>query len=345
MPKIRIAGAGIAGSYLWRLLTTRGMAPDDIEIVDPGCKTRCGISPCGFAITRQFYPLCREVGLDPQKYIVSIPGRSYQGNIRVRAKGYVLSIDKPAFIRDLLEGAHVISNPSNEAVERIIDATGNARAYIGTHSSDQLAPCIQSKVEFSKPAPIRQLPHHVGFAWVIPLEGNCAHVGIGSYTYDLETMKGIVKELTQGAKTICSCQGYVRVTGPILPLAKNNVWAIGEAGGLVDPLTGSGMVPAMVSAKLLTEHWDDAAGYEDAIMREYGWFRKTQEIVRTLLDTNEFKIWDLGLWKKYLEFSDLNPSISNLTNPGIVGTLMINTGLTLLQLPRVFQLLKSMKRN
>src|SRR4030042_3441323 len=154
MPKIRIAGAGIGGSYLGRLLIKRGMNTDDIEIVDPGNKTRCGISPCGFAITRQFYPLCQEVGLDPQKYIVSITGRSYQGNIRVRAKGYVLSIDKPAFIRDLLEGADVRPSPSNTAVARIIDATGNERAYIGPHSSDQLAPCIQRKVELSQSGPI-----------------------------------------------------------------------------------------------------------------------------------------------------------------------------------------------
>jgi flavin-dependent dehydrogenase len=138
MSKIRIAGAGIAGGYLWRLLTKRGLNTSDIEIVDPGNKTRCGITPCGFAITRQFYPLCRDVGLDPQKYIVSIPGRSYQGNIRVRAKGYVLSIDKPAFIRDLLEGAEVLPSPSNTGIERIIDATGNARAFIGPHSSPTL---------------------------------------------------------------------------------------------------------------------------------------------------------------------------------------------------------------
>ena len=344
MPKIRIAGAGIAGSYLWRLLTTRGMDPNDIEIVDPGPKTQCGISSCGFAITRQFYPLCQEVGLDPKKYIVSIPTRSYQGNIRVRAKGVVLSIDKPAFIKDLLDGANVIQIPTDTTVERIIDATGNERAYIGPYSDDFLAPCFQRKVVFSKPAPIRQIPHHVGFAWVIPLEDNCAHVGIGSYTYDIETMKRIVSELTNGAKTLCSCQGHIRVTGPIFPLVKDNVWALGEAGGIVDPLTGSGMVPAIVSAKHLVEHWDDPPGYEKAILQEYGWFHETHEIARTLLETNEFKMWNPGLWKKYLAFSDLDPSISNLTNPGLIGTLLYNTVLTIFQLPRVFQLIESIKK-
>jgi len=80
-------------------------------------------------------------------------------------------------------------------------------------------------------------------------------------------------------------------------------------------------------------------------MREYGWFRETQGIVRTLLETNEFKFWNFRLWKKYLEFSDLNPSIANLMNPGLMGTLLINTVLTLFQLPSVFQLLRSMKKS
>ncbi len=59
MPKILIAGAGIAGSYLWRLLVRNGMNPADIQIVDPGSRTRCGIASCAFGITRQFFPLCR----------------------------------------------------------------------------------------------------------------------------------------------------------------------------------------------------------------------------------------------------------------------------------------------
>src|SRR4030042_1472451 len=89
-------------------------------------------------------------------------GRSDQGNIRVRAKGYVLSIDKPAFIRDLLEGAKVLTTPSSATVARTIDATGNERAYIGPHSSDRLSPCLQRESEVCQPAPLRALPPHAG---------------------------------------------------------------------------------------------------------------------------------------------------------------------------------------
>jgi 2-polyprenyl-6-methoxyphenol hydroxylase-like FAD-dependent oxidoreductase len=88
MPKILIAGAGIAGSYLWRLLVRKGMNPEDIRIVDPGSRTRCGIAPCAFAITRQFFPLCREVGLDPDKYVLAIPPTAYENRTKFDIKGY-----------------------------------------------------------------------------------------------------------------------------------------------------------------------------------------------------------------------------------------------------------------
>jgi flavin-dependent dehydrogenase len=336
MARILIAGAGISGSYLLRLLIRRGVNPKEIEIVDPSPKTRCGIAPCGFAATSHFIPLCQEVGLNPEKYILRSLDVGYLDKIRIEVKG-TFSIDKPAFIRDLLEGVEVASSPSGIAAERIIDATGIARAYIGEYDSDLLVPGLQRKVEFPHPPQARECLHHVGYSWVIPLEGNSAHVGIGSMTYDIDAMRKAVEELAEGAKTICSCQGYVRSTGPILPLVQGNIWAVGEAGGIAEPLSGAGMVPAMVSAKLLVEHWDDPEGYEAAILREYGWFRKTAAILYTWRNGGLLPIWDLGLWKKCAEFVGFKPNISYLIYRYLV--------LIVLQLPSVLQLLRSARRS
>src|SRR4030042_5807830 len=92
-------------------------------------------------------------------------------------------------------------------------------------------------------------------------------------------MKEVVEERAQGAKIICSCQGYIRGTGLILPLVRGNVWAVGEAGGIVEPISGAGIVPAIESAKLLLEHWDDPGGYEAAITKKYGWVHKKTGLI------------------------------------------------------------------
>ena len=235
----------------------------------------------------------------------------------------MFSIDNPAFIRDLLEGAVVNSRPSDMAVDRIIDATGTARAYIGKYEHDVLQPCIQRRVEFSEQPVLAEYTHNVGYAWVIPLESNNAHVGIGSNTYDSEAMKKVVDGLSQGSKAICACQGLIRGTGPILPLVRGNVWAVGEAGGIVDPLSGAGIIPAMVSAKLLVEHWDDPKGYEAAIMKKYGWFRKTAKLVeewqeRGSLNTRKL----LGLWREYADLAGLDYKVLNLARINLVRNML-----------------------
>ena len=323
MPRILIAGAGIAGGYLWRLLVKRGVSLRDIEVVDPGSPTRCGIPSCGFATTRQFFPLCQEVGLDPEKYILASPDTGYANGIKFTIKGHIFSIDKPAFIRDLLEGTAVNSSPGDMAADRIMDATGIARAYIGKYEHDVLHPCIQKKVEFPHPPALAEYPHHVGYSWVIPLEGSSAHVGIGSNTYNSETMKEVVESLAQGAQTICGCKGFIRGTGPILPLVRGNVWAVGEAGGLVDPLSGAGIIPAMVSAKLLVDHWDDPKGYEAAIMRKYGWFRVTAKLVQEWQDKGALNIRKLlGLRREYAELAGLDYSVLSLAHINLIRSML-----------------------
>lgn len=323
MPKILIAGAGIAGGYLWRLLVKRGMSVGDIEIVDPGSRTRCGIPSCGFATTRQFFTLCREVGLEPEKYILASPDIGYANSTKFSVKGYMFSIDKPAFIRALLEGAIVHSSPGDTAVERIIDATGTARACIGEYEHDALCPCIQRKVEFPAQPVLAEYTHNVGYAWVIPLEGNNAHVGIGSITNASEAMKNVVDGLAQGTKTICACQGFIRGTGPILPLVRGNVWAVGEAGGMVDPISGAGIVPAMVSAKLLVEHWDDPKGYEAAIMKKYGWFRKSAKLVEEWQERGSLNIRKLlGLWREYADLAGLDYRVLSLARINLVRNML-----------------------
>jgi flavin-dependent dehydrogenase len=323
MSRIMIAGAGIAGGYLYRLLVKRGLSLKDIEVVDPGSATRCGIPSCGFATTTQFFTLCREVGLDPEKYVLASPDTGYANGIKFNIKGHIFSIDKPAFIRDLLEGAAVNSRPSDMAVERIVDATGTARAYIGKYEHDKICPCIQKKVEFPHPPALAEYPHHVGYSWVIPLEGNSAHVGIGSNTYDSEAMKKVVESLAEGARTICGCKGFIRGTGPIIPLVRGKVWAVGEAGGIVDPLSGAGIIPALVSAKLLIDHWDDPRGYEAAIMRKYGWFRKTAKLVeewrgKGALNTRKL----LGLWREYAELAGLDYSVLSLARIDLIRSML-----------------------
>jgi len=60
--KIAIAGAGMTGAYLYRLLDRKRHT---IDIFDRDTGTRCGIKPCAWGTSRGFAERVRASGLDP----------------------------------------------------------------------------------------------------------------------------------------------------------------------------------------------------------------------------------------------------------------------------------------
>ena len=92
---------------------------------------------------------------------------------------------------------------------------------------------------------------------------------------------------------------------------------------MVDPISGAGIVPAMVSAKLLVEHWDDPKGYEAAIMKKYGWFRKAAKLVEEWQDKSALNTRKLlGLWREYADLAGLDYSVLSLARIDLVRSML-----------------------
>ena len=69
--KIAIAGAGMTGAYLYRLLSRDS---DRIDVYDVAPSTRCGLSPCAWGTSRGFTELVADAGLSANNYILHRPG-------------------------------------------------------------------------------------------------------------------------------------------------------------------------------------------------------------------------------------------------------------------------------
>jgi hypothetical protein len=64
---VLIVRAGVAGSYLYRLLANKGMR---VTICDTDFgRAKCGVHPCGFAVSSEFRDLTKQAGLDPKDYV------------------------------------------------------------------------------------------------------------------------------------------------------------------------------------------------------------------------------------------------------------------------------------
>lgn len=267
--KVAIAGAGVAGSYCARLLRTEGY---EVDLYDLPHRNPCGIAPCAWMTAVGIDPLLADVGLDYQDYILARFSSVRFEDLEVQAD--LMTIDKPRLIGDLQGGIAVTpGSPDPVRYDRIIDATGTARAFLPPIGDDRLAHCVQVRVRVSPALPSVPEIRYVngGYAWSFPLGRDLRHIGCISHLADpVDLLQG--SHLLEAAvgPVLCRCRSSLRVTAPsgALPFVSPDlkVWGVGEAIGCVYPIVGEGIVPALQSVRLLLGCMDDPAAYTAAVM-------------------------------------------------------------------------------
>ena len=300
MEKIAIMGAGMTGSYLYRLLCNAGY--DNVTLFDTKWRnTACGIHPCAWGTSNGFHELVKAAGLDPEEYILEKPEYLMMDEVKVKAD--LMSFDKPGLIRDLLCNTSITrTTPSIGEYDRIIDATGIARAYLPPIKNDATLQCIQYKVlqDLNKePLENRTKLGNIGYAWIFPLSGNSYHIGCGSFTaapYIMLHKLGWMKD----CEMVCGCESKIRLTAPkgSLPFVYGNVWGIGEAIGCVSPMAGDGIVPGMKSAQILLQNWTDHEAYTYAILNEFAWMEDERLVIDKLRQGKKIGMKDALVLKK-----------------------------------------------
>ena len=287
--KIAIAGAGMTGAYLYRLLRNRGEA---VELFDRPPLLRCGLTPCAWGTCGEFVHLVREAGLDAERYVLKRLDHLWMDEVKIRAE--LLTFDKPRLVRDLLAGAE----PRREAFrpeefERVIDATGVARALLPPAGDDVVLDCCQYLVETGESLVNRIQLGGIGYAWCFPLGHRRYHLGCGSLFHDprqrLRRLGWLEDSSGRWPRTvICGCSGRIRLTGPrqaqpfVAAGGGGEIWGIGEAIGCVAPLAGDGIVPGMRSVELLLGAWDDADRYRQTVLEEFAWMEAERGVLDTL---------------------------------------------------------------
>jgi flavin-dependent dehydrogenase len=131
---------------------------------------------------------------------------------------------------------------------------------------------IRAYVPAEVPLPLLVLldasPWHIypGYGWLFPGQDGRANVGIGvglgssrgqaSLRGDLARLVALLGQrgdLSGDARPGPVMGGWLRMGGTGAPAAAGNVLLAGDAAGLINPLQGEGIGPAMVSARLAAE--------------------------------------------------------------------------------------------
>lgn len=315
--RIAIAGAGMAGAYLYRLLSIRGL---QVDVFDPASRTPCGLSPCAWGTSRGFHELVQESGLTPEDYILQTPDHVWMDDIRIKAD--LMTFDKPRLIRDLLQGAPIQKTRlSIKHYDRIVDATGLRRAFLPPVREDLLLPCAQYRVKTKIKLENRIQLGGVGYAWCFPLSEDEYHIGCGS----LQRKPGaILKSLDwldpDQMQILCGCSASIRLTGPkqSRPFVGNGtpegIWGVGEAVGCVAPLAGDGVVTGMETARLLLRYWNDPEAYSNALLHAYAWMEDERRVVDKLLSRATLGLGDAWVLKKNSKRMGMRLGINDALN-------------------------------
>jgi len=298
--KVAIAGAGVAGRFLRRLIyLERGVVGEnEVDIFDIGNTTGCKTNPCAWMVPFQYFEeLMKVVELDPSLYILQRFDKFKMGDKVYAAE--LQTINKSRLLDDLWDPGDVIEgSPVVHKYDRVIDCTGVQRAFLPAPppEGEVVIPCVQ----------LRGIPHAgqipfpmikfvpLGYAWAFPLgdlPGGGCHIGCGSLQgeplYELQ-QTGFLDLM---AKKECACTtGRVRLSGPHLsePFTTgkgtgHEVWGCGESIGCVSPIIGEGIVPAMACACRLVENWNNADNYTSAVMRQFAWMNDESVVLQRLL--------------------------------------------------------------
>jgi flavin-dependent dehydrogenase len=304
--QIAIAGAGMTGAYLYRLLQAAGVRCDLYEI-EAG--TRCSLTACAWGTSRGFCQLVAASGLDPEKYILQRLDHLMMDEVKIKAE--VMTFDKPRLIKDLLKGADVKYTPlEKDKYDRIIDATGVTRAFLPTIEDDIILGCVQHRIATDEPLNNQIRLGRIGYAWCFPLAGKGYHVGCGSLAADprgrMQNLGWLQDPKATGSnhRHVCECKGSVRLTSPqysrpfVANGAKPEVWGVGEAIGCVAPLAGDGVVPGMKSVQILLSNWEDPDGYTRSILEEFGWMAKERSVIDKLRKSHHLGMADAWVLKE-----------------------------------------------
>ncbi len=287
--KLAIAGAGMTGAYLYRLLKNAGC---EAHLYDRESGTGCGLKPCAWGTSAGFVELVAKAGLDAEAYILRRFGNVVIDDVRIAAE--LITFDKPRLVRDLIGDAEVRPAPLPlGSYDRLIDATGVARALLPPIADDVTLECCQYLVETEETLENRIRLGRIGYAWCFPLSGNRYHIGCGSLVADSRQILAELGWLAHGSpqhapKILCGCAGTIRLTGPhhaspfVIDGCSDGIWGVGEAIGCVAPLAGDGIVPGMRSVQLLLETWDSPQQYRESLLDEFHWMEDERSVIDRL---------------------------------------------------------------
>ena len=287
MIKVAIVGAGPAGSYCAYKLAENAIYPSVFDNSHPREKPCGGLVPAG---AQELFPFLKAIPIPHSERstmnMITPSGRRVIIGFR---KGKIMGFSRLKFDRYLLdmavnEGANLVeekviglqrkygwwkvrTQKQLYAVKTVVGADGvNSmvrRNIVGSLSKMDKGVCFGYFVKGleNEDVTIKFLPGKKGYMWIIP-RGDDASIGVGSAEIrrgtELKTdLDNFISNFCPQAEKISEWTALIPNVKDTKtfhkPIAGSNWILIGDAAGHVDPITGSGIIYALLDGELAAE--------------------------------------------------------------------------------------------
>ncbi len=295
--RIAIAGAGMAGSYMLRLLQEEGFSK--IDVFDAAKRTACGFRSCAwaFAPSSECQHLLSKF-LDFDQYILRHTKSIEIEGSKVGAD--MLTVDKPALISDLLAGYPIVYGPLNPgAYDMVIDATGLQRAYLGNIEEGELiADLVQYRIRTKQELGAWLRSSNLGYEYCFPIGESEYHIGLGCFIDGLDSYR---PEISLVGKMLCRCSSRLRLSSPFYsrPFHNGNVIGVGESIGTVAPIGGDGNLHSMQCAEILLKNLGDPESYSRRVLEAFDWMRRERLVLDKIRQGRRPSLLDLRVFSDH----------------------------------------------
>lgn len=300
---IAIAGAGVAGSYLGKMLTQGG---HDVEIFEAS-KNEQHWPVCAWGASRHMLEkFSVQAGLDFKDYILHI-GQKLRMELPDNKQEYLdlkglVTYDKHRWEDDLLKGLKITygircikETFPFDKYNYVIDCTGLHRTLLPNSKDDFLIPAYEYLLENVYDIDEFYVIGYrgaKGYFWYFPLGKGRGYMGAG----DVERRYYGITEFLKGhpeARIVRKIGRPIRLAPPkrMEPFFYSNIIGVGESIGCVFPMLGEGIIPSLICCDIFLsvlgsskEGRFNFRQYRKEILSRFAYYDDVYRIVRLKME-------------------------------------------------------------
>jgi len=310
---IAIAGAGVAGSFLGKMIKERG---HNVEIFEASNEeTHWPI--CAWGASRHMLEkFSNDAGLNFDDYIYHV-GKNLKMDLPnskveyLELKGLV-TYNKNKWEQDLLKDVKVTYGirctredfPFGK-YDNVIDCTGLHRTLLPNSNQDFLIPAYEyllENVTDMEDFYVIAYRQARGYFWYFPLDAGRGYMGAGDVDRKYYGINEFFKTHPQ-AKILKKIGRPIRLAPPrrMQPFYQTNVVGVGESIGCVFSLLGEGIIPSLICCDIFLKVLDtsgerfDFKMYAEKVLERFAYYDDVYRIIRLKMESKLSTIKHLNL--------------------------------------------------